>query len=181
MDNVLIVGAGPAGLGVAMALREKGVEGVRIVDCKGIGTAFLAWPLETRFISPSFPGHAYGCVDLNAIDPNFSPAEMLGVEHPSGVQYADYLRQIVAQNELTVEAPVCVSEVRPRGEVWDVETTKGTMQSRVVVWATGEFCTPRTAGIPGLESCIHYSEVETWQDMVGKHFLILGGGESGIF
>jgi len=52
---VVIVGAGPAGIGVAAALRDAGVTDVAIIDRQGIGASFRRWPMETRLLTPSFP------------------------------------------------------------------------------------------------------------------------------
>ena len=42
--RVLIVGAGPAGLGVSLALKQAGVTDQLVVDAREIGAAFKAWP-----------------------------------------------------------------------------------------------------------------------------------------
>ncbi len=180
MYNVLIVGAGPSGIGMALELQGRGLQDVLIVDGSGVGASFEAWPEETRFITPSFPSHAYGCPDLNAVEMGASVASDLGVEHPSGVQYARYLRQVVDHHRLQVKAPVRVLDLHPRGDLWEVVTTNGNLTSRSVIWATGEYSDPNTDSIPGLEECVHYSAVTRWSTLAGDHFLVLGGGESGI-
>ena len=42
--RVLIVGAGPAGLGVSLALKQAGVTDQLVVDAREVGAAFKAWP-----------------------------------------------------------------------------------------------------------------------------------------
>ena len=42
--KVLIVGAGPAGIGTASALKQAGVEEMLVVDSREIGASFLNWP-----------------------------------------------------------------------------------------------------------------------------------------
>jgi len=178
--DVLIVGAGPAGLGMALELKRRGIQDVLIVDGSGVGASFAAWPRETRFITPSFPAHEYGCPDLNAIEADGSVATRLGVEHPSGIQYACYLNEIAEENHLHIEAPVRVLTLYPGKEIWEAETTTGLLKSHCVVWATGEYTTPRIESIQGLNACDHYSDIQSWEELAGDHFLILGGGESGI-
>ena len=56
--DVVIVGAGAAGIGVAIALQHSGVENYLIVDRETIGSSFRSWPAETRFITPSFPSNS---------------------------------------------------------------------------------------------------------------------------
>ena len=60
--DVIIVGAGAAGVGVAIALVHAGVENFLIVDRDTVGSSFAAWPEETKFITPSFPSNSIGCL-----------------------------------------------------------------------------------------------------------------------
>ena len=180
IHDVLIVGAGPAGLGMALECRRKGISNVLIVDGSGVGASFETWPKETRFITPSFPSHEYGCPDLNAVETDHSVATRLGLEHPNGEQYAGYLRDLVERNELHIEAPVRVLTLTSVQDVWEAETSEGLRKSRCVIWATGEYKSPILDSIPGLNECTHYSDVQSWEDLPGEEFLVLGGGESGI-
>lgn len=65
-----------------------------------------------------------------------------------------------------------------------LETSEGVVHSKYVVWAAGQFGSPRTDVFPGAESCIHTSEVRSWTDHASTSstddFLIAGGYESGI-
>ena len=70
--DVLIVGAGPAGLGCAAALRHCGIGNMALVDLRGVGASFEAWPAQMRMISPSFHSNPFGQADLNAITPHTS-------------------------------------------------------------------------------------------------------------
>lgn len=65
-----------------------------------------------------------------------------------------------------------------------VETTDGTIQSRYVVWAGGQFGHPKTDLFPGAADCLHYASVDSWTDHAKAaptdEFVIVGGFESGI-
>ena len=87
--DVIIVGAGAAGVGVGIALLHAGVENFVIVDRKTVGASFAAWPDETKFITPSFPSNSIGMLDLNSIAIGISPAFSMRVEHPTGAEYAE--------------------------------------------------------------------------------------------
>ncbi|WP_228016133.1 NAD(P)-binding domain-containing protein [Leptolyngbya ectocarpi] len=45
-----------------------------IVDRHQIGASFSRWPKEMSFITPSFPSHGFGLLDLNAVTLKTSPA-----------------------------------------------------------------------------------------------------------
>ena len=70
--DVVIVGAGAAGIGVAAALKQCGAWSVLVVDRHDVGASFERWPKHTRFITPSFHSGAFGAPDLNAVDPSTS-------------------------------------------------------------------------------------------------------------
>ena len=80
--RVLIVGAGPAGLGVSLALKQAGVTEQLIVDAREVGASFRAWPSSMALLTPSFFSNAFGLTDLNSIDPDTSPADFLHTQHP---------------------------------------------------------------------------------------------------
>ncbi len=77
--DAIIVGAGAAGIGVGIALQHAGVENFLIVDRDTVGSSFISWPDETRFITPSFPSNSIGMLDLNSIAIGISSAFSLKV------------------------------------------------------------------------------------------------------
>ncbi|OAH57830.1 hypothetical protein AWH48_02115 [Domibacillus aminovorans] len=99
---IIIIGGGAAGIGVGVLLKKMGVEEFLIIEKEEVGASFLKWAEETRFITPSFTGHGFGLLDLNAVFPNSSPAYTWGTEHLTGKMYARYLKDISAYFELPV-------------------------------------------------------------------------------
>jgi len=181
LHQVAIVGAGPAGLGCAVALKEFGVDEVIILDRHEVGASFRRWPQEMRFITPSFTSNAFGLLDLNAIVSNTSPAYTLDREHPSGVAYAIYLDNIARYFELEVKPGVDVRSVAVEDDgTFTLTTTGRPVRARHVIWAAGEFQYPNRNSFVGAESCRHSSEVRTWQDLEGDHFMVIGGYESAV-
>lgn len=178
--EILIVGAGPAGLGLAHTLIKAGLPPPGILDARGIGASFRAWPEQTRLLTPSFPSDAYGAPDLNSVFPGQSPAQSSGCEHLSGPQYANWLEEQAKQMGLEVQAPVRVEAVLPDASGFTLETSTGCMRCRCLVWATGEFFFPRRPSVPGEEIALHYAEVESWSGWPGERAVVIGGAESGI-
>ena len=181
-NTVLIIGAGPAGLGCALALQQCGIDDVQVIDQKGVGASFEHWPAQMRLLTPSFHSNAFGSVDLNAISPETSPADFLRTQHPTGQEYARYLQAVAHHYALAVEAGVSVTGVRPDQEGFEVATTAGLRHSRFVIWAVGEFSRPDTGGIQGADHCLHNSQVKDWEAIAAgaESFTLIGGYESGI-
>jgi thioredoxin reductase len=179
--DVVIVGAGAAGVGCGVVLRDLGVERFVILEQHAVGASFLRWPEELRLLTPSFPSNAFGMLDLNAVALNTSPAFSLLCEHPSGVEYARYLQSVAKHHELPVRTGVAVERVTPLDEGgFTLQTSAGMLTSRFVIWAGGEFQYPALTPFPGAEHCLHTSKVATWRELVGRERIIIGGYESGI-
>lgn len=180
IHDVIIVGAGAAGIGCAAALKACGVKRMILLDAKGTGGSFASWPLQMRLLTPSFHAGSFGQVDLNSVTPDTSVADCLHTQHPTGAQYARYLAALVKYHELEVQAPVFVTAVRQISYGFALETSAGVYHSRFVIWATGEFARPDFGGIQGAEHCRHSSRVADWSLVEGESFVLIGGYESGV-
>jgi len=167
--DVIIVGAGASGVGVALMLtRVFGLESQRVLLLErggAVGETFRRWPREMRFISPSFNQQGWTkSFDLNSVAFGTSPAFTVHAEHPSGEQYAAYLGALAEAAGLCVRFHTEVLAVRTRNgeEGFDIDTvpvgvggwggeldsagvataTPVLLQSRFVIWAAGEFQYP---------------------------------------
>ena len=180
--DVVIVGAGAAGLGFGVTLRHLGIDNFAILDRAAVGASFLRWPRQTRFITPSFTSNQFGLLDLNAVCLETSPAFSIGTEHPTGVEYASYLQGVAEHFELPVATGTDVLSItrKARRKPFRVETSRGDVHARFVVWAGGEMQYPRTHGFQGAEHCLHYSNVASWDDLANDERYIIGGAESGV-
>lgn len=178
--DCVIVGAGAAGIGLGVVLKDLGLTNFVILERSEIGASFALWPKEMRFITPSFTSNAYGMMDLNAIALHTSPAYSIGMEHPDGESYADYLEAVAKLKELPVQLGVDVLSVDKTEAGFTLETSKGTLFSKIVIWAAGEFQYPDLQPFSGAEHCIHNSLVEQWSDIEGEDIVIVGGYESGV-
>lgn len=151
-----MVGAGPAGIGMAVALRRHGVSRMAVIDRHQVGASFLSWPQETRFITPSFYSNPFGLADLNAVTETSSPALTAGMEHLDGPRYAQYLARVAQAHDLPLALGCDVTALTrgARGE-FQLDTSKGLALARTVVWATGEYQYPDLRPFAGAADCVH--------------------------
>lgn len=178
--DCVIVGAGPAGIGIGCVLQDMKMENFAILERNEIGSSFRKWPKEMRMITPSFPGNAYGMLDLNAVALQTSPAYTLGTEHPTGEEFADYLKALAEYKNLPVRTGVDIQTLTPLPDGgFQLVTSGEVIHSRFVIWAAGEFQYPKTDGFPGSEFTIHNSLVTEWSDIKGDEAVVIGGYESG--
>jgi putative flavoprotein involved in K+ transport len=181
--DVLVVGAGAAGLGVGVALKHAGISNFQILDRETIGASFEAWPRGMQLITPSFPTNSIAMLDLNAIAIGTSPGYSLGLEHPSGRAYAAYLRSVAEYFELPTRSQTEVYSVEDTEDGFELDTSVGMLRAKHVVWATGEFQFPSIPDFEGAELGTHNSRVACWSEIAKlgkKPIVIIGGYESGI-
>lgn len=182
--KVLIVGAGPSGLGCAALLKQMGIndKDMVIVEAHKVGHTFEAWPREMKMITPSFPSNGFHQTDLNAITPDTSPAFSLGCEHPTGEQYANYLRQVSKHYQIRVsENQRAVDVEKQANDTFLVKMDSGsTIRTKFIIWAGGEFSTPNKAAFDGSQHCLHNSLVGSWDDFEKDDYIVIGCYESGV-
>ncbi|WP_088241077.1 NAD(P)/FAD-dependent oxidoreductase [Calothrix rhizosoleniae] len=180
--DVIVVGAGAAGIGVGAVLTDLGLENFAILERHQIGESFRRWPQEMHFITPSFPSHGFGNLDLNAIVPKTSPAIAFRREHLTGEQYAQYLEKVADYFGFLVYTGVEVQKIEPlpQSKGFLVHVPDGILKSQFLIWAAGEFQYPNLTPFPGADLCLHNSQVQSWTHLSGDEFTIIGGYESGM-
>ncbi len=148
--QVIIVGAGPIGIELAISLHRLGVDYI-LLEANQIGHAFTKWPPNTHFYST--PEH----VALAGV-----PVHNLNQQSISGEQYLAYLRTLVEMFDLNVHVYEPVTEIVRNESGFLVRTAprRGERRyySQYVVLATGGMAKPRRLNIPGedLPHVTHY-------------------------
>lgn len=178
--DVVVVGGGAAGVGVAIALKHAGIKNALVLERHAVGASFAAWPDETQFITPSFPSNSIGMLDLNSIAIGISPAYSLEVEHPTGKDYAAHLQGVADFFELTVCERTKVKQIKKSGGDFEITTGGQSVRAKHVIWAAGEFQYPRLGGFIGSELCQHTATVMKYEELEGESFIVIGGYESGV-
>lgn len=184
--DTVIIGAGAAGVGLGTTFRHFGIQNFLIVEKDEVASSFLQWPDEMHLISPSFQGNQFGLRDLNAVTLDTSPGYTLQREHPTGKEYAKYLRQVAAHYELPIKEQTEVQNIQKNQEndKFKIETSEGPIQAKFVIWAGGEYQNSNEDIFQGSKHCKHNSKISSWKKFSKEHnkgdFVIVGGYESGI-
>src|SRR4051812_3124573 len=172
-SDVAIVGAGPIGLEMAIALKRAGVKYLQF-DAEQVGYTVSWFAPQTRFFS-SNERIAIAGVPLMTADQSKSTRE----------EYLAYLRRIVVEFDLkvnTYEPVVGIDRAQGGGFVLTTDAPQGKMQYRVnkVVLATGGTARPRMLGIEG-EDLPHVSHYFRDPHLYfRKRVLIVGGKNSAV-
>ena len=170
--DVVVVGAGPIGLELAVALKRAGIDYLQF-DAKQIGYTISWFPPQTRFFS-SNERIALAGVALQTADQTKATRE----------EYLAYLRGVVLQFDLDVETYTPVVGIQRDDEGFAVSVQRGArrrqVRARRIVLCTGGTDHPRRLNIPG-EDMPHVSHY--FQDphkYFRKRLLVVGGKNSAV-
>lgn len=169
--DVLIVGAGQAGLGVAYWLHRHSDLRVLVVDGLPVGQSWLErWDSLQLFTPRRFsalPGLRF-------------PAG--ATRSPSRVEMAEYLREYVRHFALPVETGLRVERLSQTGSGFAAHTTSGVIRAEQVVLATGPFRKPYVPGagrgLSGEVAQLHSLQYRRPEDLPPGEVLVVGGGNS---
>jgi len=170
--QIAIVGAGPIGLELAVALKREGISYVQF-DAKQIGYTVSWWAPQTRFFS-SNERIAIAGVPLVTPDETKATRE----------QYLAYLRSVVMQFDLKVHTYEPVTGIDRFGDGFVVTTQPAgrerTWRVQKVVLVSGGTDHPRRLNVPGenLPHVDHYfRDPHTY---FGQQLMIVGGKNSAV-
>lgn len=179
--DIVVIGAGQAGLSTAYNLRKLGLEPGRnfvVLDkSSGAGGAWqYRWPsltLSTVNRIHDLPGMQFADV-----------VEEGATEVRASVAVPKYFAAYEREFDLPVYRPVTVKVVCDRGERLRVETDRETFSARGIVNATGTWETPIIPDYPGAERFkgrqLHTRDYRNAQEFAGQHVVIVGGGISAL-
>lgn len=169
--EVVIVGAGPAGIAVGRELRRRGLSPL-LFERHEIGhtwaSAYDHLRLHTRRGAAALPGMAY---------PRGTST------FPTSAEVHAYLRAYAGRFGLDVREGVDVRAAVPDAGCWRLSTTAGDVHARVIVWATGIWAAPVVPDLPGRASyageVLHVRDYRGPEAFRGRRLLVVGAGNSG--
>jgi thioredoxin reductase (NADPH) len=170
--EVGIIGAGPIGIELAVALRRHGIDYVHF-DAKQVGYTISWFAPQTKFFS-SNERIAIAGVPLDTPDQNKATRE----------QYLSYLRTVVRLFELDVRTYEPVTGIDRVGGEFVLTTNprdgKRTTRVNKLILATGGTDHPRRLNIPGEDLphvSAYFQDPHTYFD---RDLLIIGGKNSAV-
>jgi putative YpdA family bacillithiol system oxidoreductase len=162
--DVVIVGAGPAGIAASLAAKESGLRYV-VLEQGSIGGTILHYPRQKLILTSPVELPLYGKLNISEI----AKEELLKI-----------WMQIVKNYSLNIKenAKVDLIEKIPQG--FRVKYGEAGCTAKNVVLALGRRGSPRKLGIIGEElpkTAYQLIEAESYE---GKNILVVGGGDSAV-
>jgi putative flavoprotein involved in K+ transport len=170
VDDVVIIGAGPAGLAAAATLRAHGIEAVILERGQRVGEPWRA---------------RYDRLHLHTISwLSNLPGYQIPREYGRWVardQFVRYLEQYAAHHGLEPRFGIEASRLDRSNGQWSVQTSAGAISARVVVVASGYTRVPQLPRWPGAfdGSLVHSAEYRNPKPYRGQEVLVIGAGNSG--
>ena len=170
--EVAVVGAGAAGLGVAGALRGRGVDCLILERSGAVGTSWRR----------RYDGLRLNTVRWMSGQPGMVIPREAG-RWPGRESFVDYLERYAGRHRLDVRTKVAVRRIDRAPGDWRLTTSHGELAARFVVVATGYDHTPKLPDWSGREDfagrLIHSSEYHRPEPFAGSRVLVVGMGNTG--
>jgi thioredoxin reductase (NADPH) len=162
--DLIIVGAGPAGLAAALHARQRGLR-FTTIEREEIGGAVRHYPRGKLVMSGPLSIPSYGQLTAREI---------------AKERLVEVWEDVVARTGLHVRTGETVQSITHADTGFTVHTDRGSSIGARVVLAIGRRGVPRKLGVPGEDSAsVAYSllEPEAFQQ---ERILVVGGGDSAV-
>ncbi|MBI5344518.1 MAG: NAD(P)-binding domain-containing protein [Deltaproteobacteria bacterium] len=164
LTDILVVGAGPAGIGASLNAFKHKLSCV-IIDQNDLGGTVLSYPRHKIVMTSPMDLPMYGKVKLRE-----TTKEALLL----------LWREVFKKTGMKINSKEKMTGLKAEDGVFRVTTTKGEYMARKVVIAIGRRGTPRKLGVPGEDlPKVTYSLLDAAQHQ-DHQVLVVGGGDSAV-
>jgi putative YpdA family bacillithiol system oxidoreductase len=162
--DVVIAGAGPAGLTAALSAHANGMR-YTVLEQGSIGGTIFHYPRQKLVLTAPVDLPLYGKLKVSEI----AKEELLKI-------WLD----IVQTHKLNIQTNAKLESISPTQDGFQIGFSGSTITTKNIILALGRRGSPRKLGVPGEEqSKVAYQLIEA-EAYVQKKILIVGGGDSAI-
>jgi thioredoxin reductase len=164
-NDLVIVGAGPAGIGAALAAKTLGLRS-SILEQYDLGGSILHYPRQKLVLTNTVEIPLYGKLKASEI----SKEELLRI-----------FTSIVDRHGLSIRNGQKVEAITRQADgTFELRSAAGTFCARSVILAIGRRGSPRKLGVPGEElPKVAYRLIDAEQVQKSR-VLVVGGGDSAV-
>ena len=175
--GVAIVGAGIAGLGLALRLADAGRDDVVVLErSDGVGGT---WHDNTYpGVACDIPAHLYSF--------SFAPNPSWSRRYAPGAEIRDYLEACArrVRDRIRLGTTLIAASWDPEASVWRLESDQGPLTADALVLAVGRLAEPRIPAIPGMGTfpglVRHTARFTKDIEVAGQSVGVVGTGASAV-
>ena len=177
--RIAVIGSGFAGLGMAIRLRQEGVDDFVVLE--------RAHDVGGTWRANTYPGAACD-VPSRLYSYSFAPNAEWSHSFSPQDEILDYLRDCAKRFGVTphLRFGCCVEQASwdESASVWRISTTQGDLTADVLVSGAGALSEPKLPPIPGAErfagKTFHSAAWDHDHDLTGERVAVIGTGASAI-
>ena len=163
--DVVIVGAGPAGLGAALTAIDKKMKYLLVEQEESLGGAIFQYPRNKIAMTAPVKLPIIGEMHFKEV---------------SKEKLLEFWHGVIKRTGIKLNLNERMEGITPTDKGFTVKTSKGSYETRAVLLSIGRRGTPRKLGVPGEELpkvVYRLIDPEQYRNM---HVLVVGGGDSAL-
>lgn len=163
--DVVIVGAGPAGIAASLAALEKKLRFVTVEQEESFGGTVYHYPRNKVVMTAPVQLPIVGKMKFGEV---------------SKEKLLEFWQGVLKQTGLKINFFERMESIKPDGQGFIVKTSKQEYRTRAVLLTIGRRGTPRKLGVPGEEQAKVVYRLIDPEQYRKQHVLVVGGGDSAL-
>lgn len=163
--DVVIVGAGPAGISASLAAKEKNLKSVTLEQEDSFGGTVYHYPRNKVVMTAPVQLPIIGKMTFGEV---------------SKERLLEFWKGVVARTGLKINFFERMEAVKPGQQGFVVRTSKQEYRTRSVLLTIGRRGTPRKLGVKGEDKPKVVYRLVDPEQYRGQHVLVVGGGDSAL-
>lgn len=163
--DVVIIGAGPAGMSASLSAKEKNLKFVTVEQEDSFGGTVYHYPRNKIVMTAPVQLPIYGKMKFGEV---------------SKETLLDFWNGVVKKTGLKINFRERMETVKKDGEGFVVKTSKKEYRTRAIMLSIGRRGTPRKLGCKGEEQAKVVYRLIDPEQYRGHHVLVVGGGDSAL-
>ena len=163
--DVVIIGAGPAGLSASLGAKQHNLRFVTLEQEQALGGTVYHYPRNKIVMTAPMELPIVGKVKISEI---------------SKEKLLDFWLGVISKTGLSINFFERMEKISPAGDGFVVKTSKHEYRTRSVLLTTGRRGTPRKLDVPGEEQAKVVYRLIDPEQYRGSHVLVVGGGDSAL-
>jgi thioredoxin reductase len=163
--DVVIVGAGPAGISASLGAMEKKLRFVTVEQEEAFGGTVYHYPRNKVVMTAPVELPIIGKMKFGEV---------------SKEKLLEFWQGVLQKTGLKINFFERMETIKPDGQGFIVKTSKGEYRTRAVLLTIGRRGTPRKLGVPGEEQPKVVYRLIDPEQYRQQHVLVVGGGDSAL-